>query len=132
VNALYPGLAKADVLILGTPAYWYAPTALMKAFVDRLVCFNCAENKPGIRGKSALVAIPFEEQGLKAASLVLQFFQRSLPYLGINLGGKLVVPGVSRKGEILERPYRLQQAYELSKKILTEDPAAVAVSEASA
>jgi multimeric flavodoxin WrbA len=56
--AIYPKIIEADVIIFGTPVYWYGPTALMKAFIDRFVYFNCPEN----RAKSGKAAnIPFED-----------------------------------------------------------------------
>src|SRR5512138_2812576 len=56
MNALYPRIVASDVLVLGTPVYWYGPTALMKAMIDRWVYFNCPQNRAKIRGKRALLA----------------------------------------------------------------------------
>ena len=85
MNALYPRLADSDVIVLGTPVYWYAPTALMKGFLDRLVYFNCPENRPKIRGKRAVLAVPFEEADPQAAALLVAIFEKSLAYLEMEL-----------------------------------------------
>ena len=45
MNNVYPLIINSEVLIFGTPVYWFGPTALMKAFIDRLVYFNCPENR---------------------------------------------------------------------------------------
>ena len=37
MNNVYPMIIGCDVIIFGTPVYWYGPTALMKAFLDRFV-----------------------------------------------------------------------------------------------
>ncbi len=62
---IYPLLEKADVLVLGTPVYWFNVSGLMKNFIDRL---TCAENS-GFRyeGKIAALAASKEEDGAIAA-----------------------------------------------------------------
>jgi len=40
-----------------------------------------------------------------------QFFGKSLAYLEMEMAGMLVMPGVGSKGEILQRPDRLEGVY---------------------
>lgn len=114
---IYTKIIQSDVIIFGTPVYWYGPTALMKGFIDRFVYFNCPENRAKIKGKSAVIAVPFEEENLETASLLVAFFEKSLHYLQMNLIGKIIVPGVSGKGEILEKGDRLEEGYDLGKRL---------------
>ena len=118
MNAVYPKLIESDVIIFGTPVYWYGPTALMKAFVDRLVYFNCPENRAKIRGRSAAVVVPFEEKDPETAAPVVAFFQKCLDYLEMDLVGRLLVPGVTRRGEVLEKSETLREARELGRKLI--------------
>ena len=115
--AVYPKIIQSDVIIFGTPVYWYGPTALMKAFIDRFVYFNCPENREKIRGKSAIIAVPFEEKDPEMAKPVVEFFQKCLDYLQVNLVDKIIVPGVSAKGEIRRNAELLQEAYELGRSL---------------
>ena len=62
MNGLYTKIISSDVIVFGTPVYWYGPTALMKGFLDRFVYFNCPENNVKLRGKSALLVVPFEDR----------------------------------------------------------------------
>jgi multimeric flavodoxin WrbA len=117
MNALYPKIVESDVIIFGTPVYWYGPTALMKTFIDRFVYFNCPENRAKIRGKLAVIAVPFEEENLATAAPLVEFFEKSFRYLEMSLIGKIIVPGVGRKGEILEKAARLEEAFELGKTL---------------
>jgi multimeric flavodoxin WrbA len=117
MKAIYRRIIKSDVIIFGTPVYWYGPTALMKGFIDRFVYFNCPKNRPKIQGKSAVIAVPFEEENLDTARPVVEFFQKCLDYLQMNLIGKILVPGVSIKGEIRHKEKCLQQACELGKTL---------------
>jgi multimeric flavodoxin WrbA len=117
MNSIYPQIIESDGIIFGTPVYWYGPTALMKGFIDRFVYFNSPENRARIRGKSAVLAVPFEENNPKAAALLIAFFEKSLRYLEMNLVGKIIVPAVSRKGEIVKRQGRLKEARNLGKRL---------------
>ena len=117
MNDIYPRIIESDGIIFGTPVYWYGPTALMKGFIDRFVYFNCPEHREKIKGKPVALAIPFEEENLETATLLEAFFEKSLGYLEMNLIGAILVPGVTRKGEIREKEAKLQEGYELGKKL---------------
>jgi len=114
---LYPKISASDIVIFGTPVYWYGPTALMKAFIDRFVYFNCPENRKKIKGISAVIAIPFEEDDPGTAAGVVEFFQKSLAYLEMKLLGQIIVPGVGEKGAVHRKPEYLQQAYDLGRTL---------------
>jgi multimeric flavodoxin WrbA len=117
MNKVYPKIIQSDVIIFGTPVYWYGPTALMKCFIDRFVFFNCPENRAKITGKSAVIAVPFEEENPKTAHLLVKFFEKSLDYLEMDLIGKLLAPGVSKRGDILAKEDLLEKGYRLGKRI---------------
>jgi len=110
---IYPKIIESDAIIFGTPVYWYGPTALMKAFIDRFVYFNCPENRAKIKGKKAALVIPFEEENPDTAKPVVEFFEKCLNYLEMKLLGAIIAGGVSEKGDVLKKPDRLKEAYEL-------------------
>jgi multimeric flavodoxin WrbA len=117
MNGIYPQISASDGIVFGTPVYWYGPTALMKGFIDRFVYFNSPGNRERIRGKSAVVAVPFEDEDPATADLLVAFFEKSLRYLDMNLIGTILVPGVTRKGEINEKKDRLEEAYNLGRRL---------------
>jgi len=117
MNDLYPKIEESDAIVFGTPVYWYGPTALMKGFIDRFVYFNCPENRTKIKGKRAAIAVPYEEENPKTAKPVVTFFEKSLDYLEMNLIGKIIVPGVSDKGDVLQKEQVLAKAYELGQRL---------------
>ena len=117
MNTVYPRIIESDVIIFGTPVYWYGPTALMKGFIDRFVYFNCPENSVKIKGKPVVIAIPFEEECIETAAPLVTFFEKCFQYLQMNLIGKIIVPGVTRKGEVVGKGGRLKEAYELGKRL---------------
>ncbi|MGD2147733.1 MAG: flavodoxin family protein [Anaerolineae bacterium] len=123
MNDAYPLISESDAIVFGTPVYWYGPTALLKAFIDRFVYFNCPENRGKVRGKRAVIAVPYEDEGPEAAELVVAFFERTLAYLEMNLAGQVLAPGVGPKGAILEHEEILIEAYELGRRLALDDPA---------
>ncbi len=73
---LYPKVIESDVIVFGTPVYWYGPTALMKGFIDRFVYFNCDRNDR-VRGKRGVVGLPSRMKTGNRGGL-LKFFEKSL------------------------------------------------------
>ena len=110
-------IIENDAVVFGTPVYWYGPTALMKALIDRLVYFNCPENRAKIRGKQAAIVIPFEEENPETAKPVVDFFVKCLDYLEMQLVNAIIVSGVSAKGDVLKKPDRLKESFELGKHL---------------
>ena len=110
-------IIASDVLVFGTPVYWYGPTALMKACIDRFVYFNGVENRVKIRGKSAVIAIPYEEEDAETVQPLEAFFKKCFHYLEIHLVGTILAPGVTKRGEIKEKIEILHRAWELGKKL---------------
>jgi multimeric flavodoxin WrbA len=120
MNPLFARIAKADALVLATPVYWYGPTALMKAFIDRLVYFNGPDNRPKIRGKRAAVVIPFEETDPATAAGTVEFFEKCCGYLEMKMAGRLIVPGVTRRGEVRRQDAAMTAAFNLGAALATD------------
>jgi hypothetical protein len=89
----------------------------MKAFIDRFVYFNCPDNRARIRGKSAALAIPYEDTDAETAELLVSFFEKCLQYLEMNLAGQVLVPGVTERGEVRHKEDRLQEARDLGRRL---------------
>jgi multimeric flavodoxin WrbA len=47
MQRLYPKLEGADVIVFGTPLYWYGPTGKMKLVMDRLRPFVSSKKLKG-------------------------------------------------------------------------------------
>lgn len=114
---IYSKLIDSDIIIFGTPVYWYGPTALMKAVIDRLVYFNCPENRKQIQGKKVIIAVPFEEENPETAAPLVTFFEKCFEYLEWELVAKLIVGGVTKRGEIAQKKEMMIHAFELGKKL---------------
>jgi multimeric flavodoxin WrbA len=105
---IYPLLEAADIIIFGTPIYWYGTTAKMKLLIDRLRPF-IANRK--LTGKGGIIVVPSEE-GPGCCGPLSQMFQMSFEYLGMKDTGSILAQAYE-KGEIKEKLGELQRAYDL-------------------
>lgn len=117
MNKLFYKISESDVWIFGTPVYWYGPTAIIKAFLDRFVYFNCPKNRVKIKRKEALLVVPFEEEHSETAELLIQMFQRSFDYMGVPIIGTVLAPGIDKRGEVGQKGDIMKTCHELGKKI---------------
>ncbi|XHH07736.1 MAG: flavodoxin family protein [Candidatus Bathyarchaeia archaeon] len=112
MQQLYPKLEETDVIVFGTPLYWYGPSAKMKLLIDRLRPFIASKK---LAGKKAVLVVPSEE-GAEACSLTVDMFKLSLKYLEIELVNVLL-PTASEWAEVVQQPQILNQALEIGKKL---------------
>ncbi len=117
MTGLYPVISGADALLFATPVYWYGPTTLMKALIDRLVVFNRPRGRPLIQGKAAIVITAYEEEGPEAAEPLLKMFELSFKYLGVRFVERLAVGGTGPKGSVLSRPEALSRAADMGRAL---------------
>lgn len=114
---LYDKIAGSDVLVFATPVYWYAPTALMKILMDRMVPFNRPQGRSLIQGKGAILVTAYEEEGPEPVALLLQTFKLSFNYLGLRYLDKVVVDGVGPKDAVMNKPDELERAYQIGRNL---------------
>lgn len=114
---LYQAIAGSDILLFATPVYWYGPTTIMKAFMDRWVVFNRPQGRPLIQGKRAILVSAYEEEDPCAAEPLIRMFELSFEYLGVELMDSLVVGGLGPKDAAHARPDLLDRAYVLGTKL---------------
>jgi len=112
MQPLYQRLDGADVLVFGTPVYWYGPTGTMKQFVDRLRPYYANGR---LRGKRALVAAAAGE-GPRDSDLVLEMFRRTAVTLELDLVGHVVGTGYER-GDVLNDTPALRHAAALGMQL---------------
>lgn len=99
---LYPSLDTADIIIFGTPIYFYGPTGPMKTLIDRLRPYIA--NKK-LKGKKGILVVPSEE-GPECTGPLVELYKMSFHYLGVQYLGEVLVTAYER-GEIAEKPDEL-------------------------
>ncbi len=105
---IYKKLQDADVIIFGTPVYWYGPTGKMKLLIDRLRPFIA---NGGLKGKKGIVVAPSEE-GSSCGGPLMKMFYMSFDYLGMKSAGNIMARAYER-GEIAKNTDELKGAYDI-------------------
>ncbi len=110
---LYPKLEEADVIVFGTPLYWYGPTGKMKLMLDRLRPYSASKK---LKDKRAVLVVPSEE-GAPACTPLVNMFELSFQYLEMALAGKILATA-SEKAEVRKQPQTLDEAFALGKSLV--------------
>ena len=114
---LYEKLFRSDVWVLGTPIYWWGPSAQLKAFIDRWYLFGNGE-RWRVRGKRAALVIPFADSDPGTARHVVGMLADSFDYLGMDFVGQILVTA-GDLGEVAKNPAALEQAHNLGRRLAT-------------
>lgn len=107
MQEIYPKIQEADLVILGTPLYWYGPAGQMKLFIDRMRPFVANEK---LKGKKGVVVVPSEE-GPKACEPLIEMFRLIFAHLGMEFTGRVLATAYEA-GEIRGNQEELKKAYE--------------------
>lgn len=103
-----------DVWVLGTPVYWWGPTAQFKAFLDRWFGVN---NREFFKGKEVILVIPLEDTKESVYSPILGMFKGVMEYLGLVHITTILSTGVYEKGAIYNHPEYLELARESGRNV---------------
>lgn len=112
MQAFYPDLRDAEVLVYATPMYFYNLPAQMRAFEDRTFC---QIGKPFAIKQTALL-LCFEDKDITTADAAIGTFRQCASYCKRQIIGEVVVNGVYEKGAIEGNP-GLDEAYRLGLSI---------------
>jgi len=90
VAPVFEQMKESGVWVLGTPVYWWGPTAQTKAFIDRWYSVDRAL----FRGKKVILVVP-SGGGASYSDTTVEMLESIVPYLGMRHVGTLRAPGSS-------------------------------------
>ncbi|MGY5881974.1 MAG: flavodoxin family protein [Candidatus Thorarchaeota archaeon] len=106
MKQLIPLMEKSDVWILGTPIYWWGPTAQFKLFVDRWYGIH----QRSFQGKQVIAAIPMGGRNDHYARHTIGMLEDICNYLGMEFVETVVAPGMNGKGSVRESSRAIESA----------------------
>jgi multimeric flavodoxin WrbA len=105
----------SDVWVLGTPVYWWGPTAQFKTFLDRWY----AGPKSLFQGRRIVLIIPLGDSDPQTARHTVGMFEDALDYVEAERFAVVVAPGVNARGEVRQHPDLLEAAYRAGQEAVT-------------
>ena len=104
--ALLAQMERSQVWVLGTPVYWWGPTAQFKAFLDRWYGIERAM----FRRRRVILAIPLGGSADYARHTV-GILTDVVDYLGMRLIATVLAPGAYRQGAVRGQAHVLAEAH---------------------
>jgi multimeric flavodoxin WrbA len=126
MDAIYPKLLEADVIIVASPMFFYGLTSQVKALIDRSQAlwarrYILKQSWPSAGRKGALIAVGATKGGslFDGSIATVKYFFKTV---GVEYKDQLLIRGVDQKGDIQKHPSALKDAFELGRR-LAEKPA---------
>ena len=94
MQKIYQSMSNSDVIVLGSPLYWWSISAQLKAVIDRLYIYI---GKGVLDGKKLIVLVSgFSEVPNAGYDLIDGMFKEVAPYLNMEYRGLFVSADDSR------------------------------------
>jgi multimeric flavodoxin WrbA len=116
--ALLEKMQRSQVWVLGTPVYWWGPTAQFKAFLDR---WYGARQVVTFKGRRIILTIPLEDTDPGSPRHIVGMFQDILDYLDMELFATVLAPGVFARGAVREHLDILALAHRAGREAIANE-----------
>lgn len=121
MEELLEKMARSEVWVLGTPVYWWGPSAQFKTFVDRWYAkAHREEDKAMFKGRRVILVVPFGDSEPKTAQHVVGMMTDALDYIEAEFFATVLAPGVNDPGEVRQHPEVLAAAYRAGKEAVSK------------
>ena len=115
-STLKEKMEESNTWIISTPIYWWGPTAITKAFIDRWYQHNITRNF--FENKNMILVIASGGGSESYSRHVVGMMEDIASYVGLTLKEKIICTGVSKRGDVRNRPEDLKKALNIGRKIL--------------
>ena len=114
---LYSKVAQADAIVFASPTYWFNISAQTKLFIDRLYAVE-NEEIYALTGKKIGIILTYGDKDVFSSGGVnaLRSFEDICTFVNALLIG-IVHASADKAGEIKNSPIKIQEAFELGKKL---------------
>ncbi|MFX1316456.1 MAG: flavodoxin family protein [Promethearchaeota archaeon] len=107
-------MEKSRIWILGTPIYWWGPTAQFKTFLDRWY----SPIHKNFKGKRIILIIPFEGGHERYARHTVGMLKDIFDYLKMDLFETILAPGVNNRGAVSKNTDLMGKAFKVGREII--------------
>jgi NAD(P)H-dependent FMN reductase len=109
-------MQASQVWVLGTPLYWFGPSAQLKAFVDRWYSTTAERSTVDFRGRRVILAMPMEDEDSAGARHAVGMLTNSVEWIKAEVFATILAPGVSERGAVRRHAEILEAAREAGRR----------------
>jgi multimeric flavodoxin WrbA len=99
-------MEQSDIWVMGTPVYYWGPSAQFKAFMDRWY----GVDQKLFKKRKVIAVIPLGDGNISSARHTEGMLKGALRWQGVNLIEIIVAPGIFEKGKVKHHPEILKKA----------------------
>lgn len=121
MDSIYTSLLDVEGVIVASPMFFYGLTGQVKAFIDRCQAlwvrkYVLKQGPPDTVRKGAFIAVGATrgEKLFDGSIMTVRYFFQAI---NVKYTDELLVRGVDKKGEIMEHPDILSNAFELGRRM---------------
>jgi multimeric flavodoxin WrbA len=119
--ALLDKMRQSQVWVLGTPVYWWGPSAQLKAFLDRWYSQQVdSAHAAMFRGKRVILVVPMGDADPATARHTVGMFEDALNYVKAELFAAVLATSVNDRGEVRGHPDLLEAARRAGREAVGE------------
>lgn len=121
MGKLLEKLGRSDVWVLGSPVYWWGPTAQFKLFLDRWYSkVHRPQDKAMFRDRCVILVIPMGDDDPATARHTVGILVDALDHVKAELFRVVLAPGVDDLGEVRQHSDVLAEARLAGMEAVTE------------
>ena len=108
-------MERSQLWVLGTPVYWWGPTAQFKAFIDRW--YGAKHTK--FEGRHVILTMPLAGGNTSYARHTVGMLTDVLNWQKTELTATILAPGVFNAGDVRNHTDVMMQAFQAGQKAMT-------------
>lgn len=112
MQQIYDKLARAEIIVIATPVFFYGVSSQLKCLIDRL--HNPVRN--GFKVKKLVLLAVAADATPTVFDSISTMYESVLKYFSLANGGIITVPGVEKRGDIISN-VALKKAFQLGESI---------------
>jgi NAD(P)H-dependent FMN reductase len=112
-------MQASRVWVLGTPLYWFGPSAQLKAFVDRWYSTTAERSTADFRGRRVILAVPMEDEDPAGARHAVGMLTDAVEWIKAEVYATILATGVAERGAVRGHPEVLEAAREAGRRAVT-------------
>jgi len=117
---LFEKMQESQVWVLGTPVYWWGPSAQFKAYLDRWYAKAGEAHVDLFRGRRIVLAIPMGDTDVATARHTVGMFTDALDYVEAELFATLLATDANDRGEVQQQPQVMSAAFRAGREAVEE------------